>query len=83
VRPEIHISFFEPETLAEALRRAGFRPEYPGFVSGYADVIRFKLLKNLHLRRRSLLEHAIPWRIFTRLLDHRFKISALPVGWAS
>src|SRR5256885_8424616 len=47
VRPEIHVSFFEPRTLAEALRRTGFEPAFPGYGPGWPDLIRFKLLKHL------------------------------------
>jgi 2-polyprenyl-3-methyl-5-hydroxy-6-metoxy-1,4-benzoquinol methylase len=83
VLPEVHMSFFEPETLARALELAGFRPEYRGFLPGYTDVIRFKLLKNLHLRRRSVLEGAVPWRIVARLIDRELGISAHPIGWAA
>jgi SAM-dependent methyltransferase len=83
VLPEVHMSFFEPETLARALELAGFRPEYRGFLPGYRDVVRFKLLKNLRLRRRSVLERAVPWGLLTRVLDHQLQISGHPIGWAA
>jgi len=41
--PEIHISIFEPQTLALALADAGFNVTFPGFGPGWADIIRFKL----------------------------------------
>jgi SAM-dependent methyltransferase len=80
--PEIHVSFFEPETLAYALARAGFRPEFRGFLPGFTDIIRFKVLKNLHLRRPSVVEQLLPWHILARIVDFRFKLSAQPIGWA-
>jgi SAM-dependent methyltransferase len=83
VRPEIHISFFEPDSLVRALELAGFHPEFRGFLPGFADVIRFKLLKNLHMRRRAWFYQAVPWAILTRLLDRRLQISGLPIGWAA
>lgn len=83
VIPEIHVSFFEPRTMAAALERAGFRPEYPGYRPGSSDVIRFKLLKNLRVRRRSRIEAALPWSLIARLVDRRYGISEHPVGWAS
>ncbi len=83
VRPEIHISFFEPETLARALELAGFRPEFPGFLPGFDDVIRFKFLKNLHRRRRAWVYQAVPWGVLTRLIDRRLQISGHPIGWAA
>ena len=53
VTPDVHISFFEPETLARALRTAGFEPGFPGFGPGWADIIRFKTLKSLRRHHRS------------------------------
>jgi len=80
--PEIHVSFFEPETLARALTLTGFRPECKGFLAGFTNVIRFKVLKNLRMRRSSLVEQMLPWRVIARCLDWRLKITAHPVGWA-
>jgi SAM-dependent methyltransferase len=82
VIPEIHVSFFEPTTLAVALTAAGFEPTYPGFVAGYTDIIRFKILKNLGRRQRSRLEGFVPWSFAARLVDWRLGVSAHPVGWA-
>ena len=83
VIPEIHVSFFEPSTMAIALARAGFRPQFPGYAPGFTDVIRFKMLKNLRRRRRSRVEAAVPWPLIARLVDRRYGISAHPVGWAA
>ena len=82
VVPEVHVSVFEPETLALALEKAGFRPGFPGYLPGFTDVIRFKVLKNLGVRRRSRLEASLPWGLVSRLTDRRFGVSAHPVGWA-
>jgi SAM-dependent methyltransferase len=82
VIPEIHVSFFEPTTLAIALTAAGFEPAYPRFVAGYTDIIRFKILKNLGRRRRSRLEAFVPWSLVASLVDWRLGVSAHPVGWA-
>jgi SAM-dependent methyltransferase len=83
VIPEIHVSFFEPQTMATALRVAGFRPERVDPPPGFTDVVRFKLLKNLRVRRRSRIEAALPWTPIARLVDRRFGISAHPLGWAA
>ena len=83
VIPEIHVSFFEPSTVATALERAGFRPRFPGYAPGFTDVIRFKMLKNLKVQDRSRLEAAVPWPLLCRLVDRRYGISAHPVGWAT
>ena len=82
VRPDIHISFFEPATLERALRATGFRPEFRGFTPGFTDIIRFKALKNLGVRRRAAWQIPLPWGAAARLLDRRLRISAHPVGWA-
>ncbi len=82
VRPEIHISFFEPDTLARALRATGFRPAYAGYLPGFADVLRFKVLKNLRVHRRGPLEAALPWRLLGRVVDAAYGVSAHPIGWA-
>ena len=80
--PEIHVSFFEPSTLARALEQAGFRAEQPGFLRGHVDIVRFKVLKNLRIRRRSPLEALVPWPAVARLVDARTGVAAHPVGWA-
>jgi len=80
--PEIHVSFFEPRTLAALLGRHGFRPEQRGFLSGHDDIIRFKVLKNLGRRRRSAVEAMLPWPILSRVVDRRYGVTAHPIGWA-
>ena len=83
VRPEIHVSFFEPRTLAEALRRTGFEPAFPGYGPGWPDIIRFKLLKNLGRKRAGRLDGLLPWGPIARTLDRRYGLSGHPVGWAA
>jgi SAM-dependent methyltransferase len=80
VVPEIHLSFYEPETLALALGKVGFGVEYPGYLPGYTDVITFKTLKSLRFRCLSTLQRALPWPLLARILDRRLAISAHPVG---
>ena len=46
-------------------------------------MIRFKLLKNLRVRRRSRIEAVLPWTAIAKLVDRRYGISAHPVGWAA
>jgi SAM-dependent methyltransferase len=80
--PEIHISLYEPRTLALALERTGFRPEFRGFLPGVTDIIRFKALKNLQVRYAGWWEKSIPWPLVTRLIDRRLRITAHPIAWA-
>jgi SAM-dependent methyltransferase len=82
VAPEIHVSFFEPRTLQRALEQSGFRVAFPGFLPGHASIIKFKLLKNLRQRRARGWFKYVPWRTVARMCDARFRITALPVGWA-
>jgi SAM-dependent methyltransferase len=83
VLPEIHISFFEPRTLDAALTSAGFRPEHARLGRGFDEVMKFKLLKNLRVRRRSALTDAIPAGLVGPAADRFVRLSAHPVGWAA
>jgi SAM-dependent methyltransferase len=82
VVPDVHVSFFEPETLALALDKAGFDPAFPGYRPGWDDVIRFKVLKSAGVRRDTLPSRVVPWRLASRIVDRRLRPSAHPVGWA-
>lgn len=82
VLPEVHISFYEPGTLELALRSAGFRPEFAGFVPGFEDIIRFKVLKSLGVRKTSVAEKLLPWWLLSRFVDSQRRVAALPIGWA-
>jgi SAM-dependent methyltransferase len=82
VVPEIHVSFFEPRTLAEALKRAGFRPEFRPMPQAFEGIIRFKILKNLGVRNAAAWEKMLPWRLLTRWADKKFGVSAHPLAWA-
>jgi SAM-dependent methyltransferase len=81
VHPDVHVGFFEPRTLEIAFRSAGLEPSYAGFVPGYTDLIRYKVLKQFGFKRRHVTERAVPWSIAARLVDRRFRVSAHPVGW--
>jgi SAM-dependent methyltransferase len=82
VLPEVHLSYFEPATLALALEKAGLRPEFAGWGPGWSRIIRFKILKQIGRRRVSPLEAVVPWPIVTRVVDRLLKVTAQPVGWA-
>ncbi len=82
VIPEIHISFFEPRTLELAFTRAGLRPEHRELGRGFDDVLKFKVLKNLKLRRRSRLVDAIPARPLAALGERMAHLREHPVAFA-
>jgi SAM-dependent methyltransferase len=78
--PDVHVGFFEPATLANALERAGFEVLWPGFVDGLDDVIRYKVLKSARVHRRNRLEGMLPWRTMTKVVDSRHRVSAMPAA---
>jgi SAM-dependent methyltransferase len=82
VIPEIHVSFFEPETLERALASTGFRPGRMPARPGFDEVLKFKVLKNLGRRRRNHVTDLIPAAPVAALADARTRLRAHPVGWA-
>lgn len=82
VVPEIHVSFFEPVTLERALRATGFRPGKIRLDTGFDEILKFKVLKNLKVRRRSPLTDMIPAGPLAAMTDRRFRLSSHPIGWA-
>lgn len=81
--PEIHISLFEPRTLERAFKDAGFRPERVPLGRGFEEVMKFKVLKNLHIRKRSPITDLLPPRLIAPLADRMVRLSEHPVGWAT
>jgi SAM-dependent methyltransferase len=83
LRPEIHVSLFEPDSLAFALQRAGFEPAFPGYGPGWTNIIRFKVLKSLRHLFVGGWERTVPWPMLARAIDLRLALSAHPVGWVA
>jgi SAM-dependent methyltransferase len=77
VVPELHVSFYEPRTMERLLRGAGLLPA-PQAPDGWEDIYWFKLLKNLHARRRTALTDRVPRRALGHALERRFQLAALP-----
>ncbi len=80
--PEIHVSFFEPQTLQRAMAATGFRTEFRNALPGFTDIIRFKILKNLGIKRRGIFERILPWSLLSRMANSKYKVTAHPIGWA-
>ena len=80
VHPDVHVTYFEPRTLVEVYGRAGLEPVAAGFLPGYADIIRYKVLKTMRVRNRNVLERMVPWRLVSRAVDRRHKVSAQPLA---
>jgi 2-polyprenyl-3-methyl-5-hydroxy-6-metoxy-1,4-benzoquinol methylase len=83
VTPDVHISYFEPQTLARALSMAGFQPSFPGFGPGWEDIIRYKVLMSLRRKWSNVLDELVPWGMLGQLIDRRLKLSAQPAGWVA
>jgi 2-polyprenyl-3-methyl-5-hydroxy-6-metoxy-1,4-benzoquinol methylase len=83
VIPEIHVSFFEPVTLEQALRNSGFRPERLDLDGGFDEILKFKVLKNLRVRRRSVLTDLIPAAPLAAAAERKVHLTELPIGWAT
>ncbi len=81
--PEIHVSFFEPGTLRYALERTGFRPAPAPRNAGFEEILKFKVLKNLRVRRRNLLTDLLPAGLIAAAADRRVRLREHPVGWAA
>jgi 2-polyprenyl-3-methyl-5-hydroxy-6-metoxy-1,4-benzoquinol methylase len=82
VIPEIHVSFFEPATLRYAFSRCRLEPGEVPAGDGFDEILKFKVLKNLKIRRRSRLTDLIPPRPVAALVDRRVRLREHPVGWA-
>lgn len=82
VTPEVHISFFEPGSLAQALRAAGFEPRSPGFGPGWTDLYRAKTLRSLGIHRTNLIERTVPWGLVARALEAKLRLAEQPLGVA-
>jgi hypothetical protein len=49
---------------------------------GFEQILKYKVLKNLRVRRRNPLTDLVPARPVARLADRRTRLSRHPVGWA-
>lgn len=81
VIPEIHVSFFEPSTLALAMKLAGLTPEHRGYLPGHTDIIRSRVLKNMYVKRNTWWHRLVPWPMVSRLADRYAGFSQHPIGW--
>lgn len=80
--PDVHISFYEPETLELCMTESGLLPKRIDNFDLYSDIIKFKILKNIGLKNKKLLIDALPWKIISKMVDLRYQVSAQPYGVA-
>ena len=82
MKPDVHISLFEPRTLDKAMAEAGFRADHRSLGRGYDQILTYKVLKTLRFRRRSALTDLMPTRVIAALGDRVAHLSEHPIGWA-
>jgi SAM-dependent methyltransferase len=78
VHPDVHVCYYEPRTLAELYRRAGLEAVRAGFLPGFDDIIRYKVLKTLRRRSTSTFERSMPWAVVSRVVDRRHRVTNQP-----
>jgi SAM-dependent methyltransferase len=83
VNPSMHVSYFEPQALLAALASTGFQPDCRGYLPGFTDIITFKILKTLGVRRRRAWQRLVPWPLVARTVDRLRRVTAHPIGWAA
>jgi SAM-dependent methyltransferase len=80
VVPEIHISFFEPRTMERLFADAGLIAKPLSWSRGFAEIVTFKILKNLGFRKDSAWFGAVPWGVLARAANALNGVSAFPAG---
>ena len=80
VIPEIHVSYFSPESLARALDRADLQPFSLGRNRGLTNIITYKILKSLGFKCTSPLFNIFPWPIISLATDLHYQLSAMPIA---
>jgi SAM-dependent methyltransferase len=78
VHPDVHVAYFEPRTLETLYKRVGLEPYKAGFQPGYDDIIRYKVLKTFRLSSRNFAERLVPWRLVSRVVDRRHRVTDQP-----
>jgi SAM-dependent methyltransferase len=80
VVPDIHVSFYEPRTMERLLADAGLSAVRLPWSRGFADIVTFKILKNLGVRRDSAVLRLLPWGLPARAADAMNGVSGFPAG---
>jgi len=80
--PDVHVSFYEPDTLARCMTMAGFLPQELRSLNGFVDIIKYKVCKTLRIKNQSKLIDILPWFFIGKCVDARYKVSKQPYGIA-
>jgi SAM-dependent methyltransferase len=78
--PDVHVSFFQPKTLAFALAKAGLVPLDLGYIAGHTQVIKYKVLKTLRIKTTGWFIDTLPWFLISRVVDFAYGVTRHPVG---
>jgi 2-polyprenyl-3-methyl-5-hydroxy-6-metoxy-1,4-benzoquinol methylase len=79
--PEIHVSLFNPRSLAELYRRVGLTP----LAVRYRGTVKFKVVKSLRHRRvlHWIASAALNFAPLVRIVDALYGVSAMPCATKS
>jgi len=80
--PDIHVAFYQPETLSKCFSMAGFSSNKLGLQDGLVKVIKYKVLKNLRVKNKNPLFEVLPWKMIAKLVDWHHQVSDIPYGVA-
>ena len=80
--PEVHISFFEPESLILALQKTGFEARQGISLNGFVGIIKYKVMKTLGLKNKNRIIDMLPWRLLSSIVDSNYHVSQFPIGVA-
>ncbi|MDR2645913.1 MAG: class I SAM-dependent methyltransferase [Holosporaceae bacterium] len=91
VVPEVHISYFSPNCMKVAFKKAGLKPvHFNGLPSGMEYIILFKILKTLGMKRLPIYDRFVEKmlqticspliRCIANLVNARYRISDMPFG---
>jgi SAM-dependent methyltransferase len=83
IMPEVHISLFEPKTLALAFEMTDFEARFPGFGPGWVDIYRAKALRTIGVYKINLMSKFLPWTMLARAFEAKLRLAEHPVGIAA
>jgi hypothetical protein len=63
------------------MTKVGFKVKKIEYLRGFTDVIRFKILKNLGVKKVNQWETLLPWLMLSYIADQIFGISDFPIGY--
>lgn len=77
---DVHIGFFEPQTMKKLLEESGFNILQNKNYSGWGKIYKYKILKNLKVRKQGGMRFVPAFSPIVRMLDRRFHLMAMPAG---